>query len=273
VKIAISCIAWKPEEEDEVARLLSRERIGGVEIVPGRVGPDPVSAPEKEILRYRDFWSEKGIPIVAMQALLFGKPELSLFGSEASRAELGDYLAAIVRLGGALGAKALVFGSPKNRLAGSLPPAEARRIAVAFFREMGAAAEETGSVLCIEHNPPEYGADFVTTPQAAADLVRAVDHPGFGLHVDGGGWTLSGTPLSVMKELRGRVSHFHASEPFLAPVDETGKTDHLGLARALRGIDYDGWVSIEMKPPSSDGNNLPGIERTLAYARASYLTV
>ena len=105
---------------------------------------------------------------------------------------MSDFLRRVIDFGAAVGAHALVFGSPKNRLRGSLSSTDALGIATTFFRELGAHAHAQGVALCIEANPTEYGGDFITTTAEAVELCRAVDHPGSRVNADLGGMTLSG---------------------------------------------------------------------------------
>src|SRR4051812_10174740 len=109
--LAVSGIAWEQAEEADVARLMRRHGCGAVELAPTGRWPKPLEAPAADVAAYRRWWEDQGLPVVALQALLFGQPELLLFESAPVRARLLDYLKGIVDLGAALGAKALVFGS------------------------------------------------------------------------------------------------------------------------------------------------------------------
>lgn len=133
MKVAISNIAWPAAQEREVADLLQRLGVRGVEVAPSKIGPKPAEIDDDTIRRYRDFWASRGIEVVAMQALLFGRNDFAIFGAEALRAELLAYLARIVRLGGMLGARALVFGSPKNRRVEGLTRSQIDAIALPFL--------------------------------------------------------------------------------------------------------------------------------------------
>ncbi|HMA24546.1 MAG TPA: TIM barrel protein, partial [Gemmatimonadaceae bacterium] len=163
MKLAVSNIAWDPTQDVEIAELLRREGVGGVEIAPTKWRERPLEASSSDIASYRRAWEDRGLPIVSMQSLLFGRPNLQLFGDARSRAEMLDYLRDVITLGAALGARSLVFGSPKNRLRHSLPVADASDIAESFFRAIGDHARNHGVIFCIEANPPAYGCDFVTT--------------------------------------------------------------------------------------------------------------
>jgi len=270
VKLAISNIAWRADEEPAVRDLLARLGVRGVEVAPSKIGPAPDAIDEDTARRYRAAWEERGIRIVAMQALLFGRPELSIFASASSRADMLTYLAAVIRLGGRLGARALVFGSPKNRLVGALSRSEIEAVGVPFFRELGRIADDHDTCLCIEPNPPAYGADWITDARSARAFVELVDHPGFGLHLDAGGLHLAGESAAEIARAGAWIRHFHASQPQLMPLAAGGPVPHAAYAEALNALAYPRWVSIEMRAPENDAPAFAAVETAVTFARATY---
>jgi sugar phosphate isomerase/epimerase len=270
VKLAISNIAWAPNDEAPAADLMRVHGFTGVEVAPGKIGPRPAELNDGEIARYREFWNSRGISIVAMQALLFGQNDLAIFGAETSRRAMSEYLARIIRLGGLLGARALVFGSPKNRRVEKLTRAQIDAIALPFFRELGRIAKQHATCLCIEPNPAAYGADWILDATSARELVLAVDHPGFGLHLDGGALHMASEGPDVIRRCGGLIRHFHASMPELAPVRAGGPTPHETFAKTLREMRYPRWVSIEMRQPADAAATLPQVEAALAYVKSVY---
>ena len=227
----------------------------------------PLQTAAAELSAYRAWWRERGIQVVALQALLYGHPELVLFGPSERRADMLQHLTGMMDIAAALGAGPLVFGSPRNRAVGGVPPDLATRAATKFFREAGARAAERGVALCVEPNPTGYGCDFITTVAEAVALVRDVANPGFGLHVDAGALALNGEPIgATIAGAAAAIRHFHASEPFLAPLG-SGTTDHQACAAALRACRYDGWVSLEMRQPP-DG--LEGVRGSLEVLKTVY---
>ncbi|MGH9318926.1 MAG: sugar phosphate isomerase/epimerase family protein [Vicinamibacteria bacterium] len=249
MKLAISNIAWPREGDIRVAALMAAHGFGGVEIAPTRVWEQPLEATEKVVREHRRFWNDRGIEVVALQALLFGRPDLVLFESEKARSDMLDHLRGMMRLASWLGAGVLVLGAPKNRKRSGMTASEAERVAVDFFRAAAGSAFETGVVLAIEPNPPQYNCDFITSSREGLDLVREVASPGFGLHLDAAAMTLAGEdPEKAIVDCSGKISHFHASEPSLGPVG-AGSVDHGAIAKALRRIEYPSWVSVEMRDP------------------------
>ena len=85
-----------------------------------------------------------------MQALLFGKTEMNVFGTKESRLEMLKYLKAICHIGSVLGAQRIVFGSPKNRDCTGLNELETKKIATDFFQRLGDIAESKGVIICLE---------------------------------------------------------------------------------------------------------------------------
>jgi D-psicose/D-tagatose/L-ribulose 3-epimerase len=247
MKIAISNIAWDDNEEGTAATILVEKGISGVEVAPTKIWPAPLEAGPESLSEYRQGWQNKGITIVALQALLFGRPELTLFESEAVREQTFHYLSRIIQLGAHLGARVLVFGSPKNRRVGDLDPQKAMETATQFFYRLGEVAYAHQTRFCIEPNAAEYGCDFIRTALEGRDLVKKVNHPGFGLHLDAGIMTMNGENYEkVLDACLVDLAHFHISEPQLGLIG-AGATEHSRLAGHLKKIGYQGWVSIEMR--------------------------
>jgi sugar phosphate isomerase/epimerase len=270
VKLAVSNIAWASTEDAQIADLLWREHVRAIEIAPTTWRERPLEAPAADVIAWRRSWNERGIELVALQSLLFGRPDLRLFASEASRAAMLDHLRRTIDFAATVGARALVFGSPKNRLRGDVGVAEATGIARDFLRAVGEYAHDRGTVLCIEANPPEYGCDFITTTAEAVELCRLVDHPGVGVNGDLGGMTLSSEDVGESIALAAPVlAHFHISEPRLAETG-TAAADHAEAALALRAIGYEGWLSIEMRA-AGGGANVAAVARAIARAKSDYL--
>jgi sugar phosphate isomerase/epimerase len=269
MKLTISNIAWDPAQDEVVCRLMQQHGVTGVEIAPTKIWPRPLEASDDDIAACAKYWRERGIRISSLQALLFGRPDLTLFGAAEKRDEASEYLEGIIRLAGRLGAEALVFGSPANRRVGDQDRGRAEEIAVEFFRKIGKMAAKHNTVFCIEPNPEAYGCDFVTTSAEGRDLVAKVGEPGFGLHLDAAGMTLSREDVGqeLPKSIPG-LCHFHISEPDLKLIG-SGGVDHALFSRCLHDGGYDRWFSVEMRAPGG-AQNVTGVARALQLAREFY---
>jgi D-psicose/D-tagatose/L-ribulose 3-epimerase len=249
MKLAVSNIAWDAPEQDEVLALLRERGVGAIEVAPTKLWPEWAGAVPGSAADWRRTFASAHFDVPSMQAILFGKPELQVFGPDPVREATLDHIGRVAGLAAALGAKALVFGSPRNRDRGKLTATEAFASAIDFFREAGRMCAAHDVWLCIEPLPEAFGSNFVMHWHEAADLVRAVDAPGFGLHLDTGCIHLAGDdPREAVLGCQGITRHFHVSEPHLADFSAP-VIDHNSVADVLREVDYRGWISIEMRRP------------------------
>jgi D-psicose/D-tagatose/L-ribulose 3-epimerase len=264
--LAVSNIAWEPAEDAAVAAVLRDAGFTGVEIAPTKRWESPIEATKREIAAYRAEWEKRGLKIVALQSLLFGRPDLQLFGNPIGRKALREYMMALIEMASGLGARALVFGSPKNRKRGAMKIEEATEIAAEFFREVGAVAMSRGCVVCIEPNPPSYDCDFINTTAEAVALIETIASRGIKVQGDMGAMLSNGEdPTAALSS--GWIGHFHVSEPELAEIASVGPNET--AAKALRAAKYSGWVSIEMRAAPS-GSHVEAVKRAAEKVKQIY---
>jgi D-psicose/D-tagatose/L-ribulose 3-epimerase len=254
LKFACSNLAWPREQEPQALQLLRRHGVTGVEIAPTRIWPvlqdATVRAAREEAARLAD----GGFTVPAMQALLYGEPGASLFNEEGRPAFIRR-LTQIASLAGALGSRVAVLGAPGARDPGEREPLQAREDAASVLRGLAAIFADQGAVLCIEPVPTLYGCRFVNTARQALDLVRAIDHPGFGLHLDAAALHMASESLpELWPELGEGLQHFHLSEPGLGNFHEP-KAPHSANLRWLSDHSYEGYVSVEMLEPAETLSN------------------
>ena len=250
MKLAVSNIAWETHDDPLVLQKLKQLKVTGIEVAPTKIWPDWSDANEKGASQYGKKMHAAGFEIPAMQAILFNKPELQLFDKKTHRAFL-DHIKHVADLASAMGARVLVLGAPKNRRRGQLSITDAMSIATEFLQKVGEICHQRKCCIGIEHNPVEYGCDFVTNVADARELVDRVSHPGIQLHLDSAGVHMCGDSIESVIDQAGSFVHFHISEPMLEPV-VNASVDHAKFRNALTTAGYDGWVSIEMKCPTTE---------------------
>ncbi|WP_323029274.1 sugar phosphate isomerase/epimerase [Castellaniella defragrans] len=277
MRLSISNLAWDRTEDSAIARLLANHRINAIDLVPGKYFPDPLRTSPQAIGQVRQWWDGHGIDIIGMQALLFGTDGLNVFGPESSRQALLTHLTAICHIGASLGARRLVFGSPKNRDRSHLDDeAGVQIMALDFFRRAGDIAYDHGVIFCLEPAPPCYGGNFLTTHQQAAGFVAALDHPAVRLQLDTGALALNHESIdSLLPAHQALVGHIHASEPQLRPLGDPGvanqdpAADHTGAARVIAAHLPGYPVTLEMLATAHEPH-AQAIDRALTRARAAY---
>jgi D-psicose/D-tagatose/L-ribulose 3-epimerase len=269
MRLAISNIAWDPAEDEAVALLLRQYAIDAVDVAPGKYFPEPHNVTDDELTRVRAGWAKRGIEITGMQALLFGTTGLNLFGPRDVQDAMLAHLASVCRCAAGLGATRLVFGSPKNRDRSGLDDSTTMEVAIEFLRRLGDVAESHGVTICLEPNPPIYGANFMTTSLETAYVVQQVGHGAVRMQLDTGALTINGEdPSDVLRESASLIGHVHASEPGLVPLGD-GATDHDKVFAALSTYLPRHVVSIEMVATQNEPH-LTSIERALRTAIRHY---
>ncbi|WP_210438548.1 sugar phosphate isomerase/epimerase family protein [Nocardioides xinjiangensis] len=269
MRISISNIAWAPEDDQRVAALLRERGIDAVDVAPGKYFEDVTTVSDSEVASVRSAWDARGLEIVGMQSLLFGTAGLNLFGPPSVRARMIDYLDAVCRVGGGLGARHLVFGSPRNRDRSGLADDATDAIAVEFFRQLGDRAQRHRVRITLEPNPEAYGANFMTTSSETARIVRLVAHEAIRMQLDLGACAMNeeDVPL-VVDEVADLVGHVHLSEPGLAPLGD-GASDHRRAPAALRAALADRVACIEMVM-TTDEPATASVERAADFAVSTY---
>ncbi len=245
MKLAVSNIAWDKHDDLNVLTELLNLGVKGIEVAPTKIWPNWVGASRSSAIDYRKKMQKLGLEIPAMQALLFNRPDLQLFNKD-THVDFFKHIRLLAEIANGFGAGVLVFGSPNNRRRGDISLSQADVLAYEFFSMAANICEEMDCVMALEHNPVEYGCDFITNARDAKALVDAVNHESFKLHLDSGGLYMCGSDIRNEIINLKEFSHFHASEPMLAPICG-GEVDFTEVAAGLCLSGYDGWVSIEMK--------------------------
>ena len=245
------------EARDEAIRILLDGGATGVEVAPSLLFADPATASTQEIHAARASFQAAGLPVVAMQALLFNRPQLKLFGSPAQRESLLQHLHTMAQLAAGLGATVLVFGSPKNRNINT----NQEEIAVAYFSEIGKYAAEKNTVFAIEPNPVIYGTNFINTTNEALDFVKACNVEGLKVNFDLGTVIYNEESLAFLENNLKWINHIHISEPYLETIQK--RSLHNELASILRKEKYDNYISIEMK----SGSEIEKIKDIIEYTQ------
>lgn len=215
-----------------------------------------------------------GLEIVGLHWLLAKTEELNAgkgfhltSPDDALRAATLHYVKHLADLCYAMEGQVMVWGSPQQRnLESDWSLDECAHRAADLLREAAEYCAPKGITIALEPlGYPE--TNFLTSARETAILLNLVDHPNCQLHLDVKAMSYeldhatpgSPTPGDItptreqidgyMGELvrhhRKRLAHFHANDPnLLGP--GMGEVDHSPAAAALREIDYQGWVSVEV---------------------------
>lgn len=241
MKLSISNIGWKQPQDQQVYELMKKYGFCGLEIAPTRICPENPYDHLETIKEWKKTLKETyGFEVPSMQSIWFGRTE-NMFRSEDERKTLLNYTKKAIDFASVIGCKNLVFGCPRNR---NLPEGADKKIAIEFFKELGAYAAEKKTVIGMEANPPIYNTNYINDTRSALELVREVASEGFLLNLDVGTMIQN---EETLEELQGQVplfNHVHISEPGLKMIEE--RSLHTELAQLLKKENYKKYVSIEM---------------------------
>lgn len=265
--ISISNIAWDIEEDSAVADLLASLGVFAIDIAPGKYFKEITNTTDSEIRTVRQVWADRGFSIIGMQSLLFGTRGLNVFGSEASQQAMLEHLRHVSRIGAGLNATKLVFGSPKNRDRSGLTDEKAEAVALAFFTRLGDIALQEGVEICLEPNPPCYGANFLTTVKETYLFVRKLAHPAVRMQLDTGALFINREPIDLIPEIKDQIGHIHISEPNLSVLGTEG-VNHERVAQALNLVSR-APRTIEMLIKNKD-STMESIARAVKIAQTHY---
>jgi D-psicose/D-tagatose/L-ribulose 3-epimerase len=265
-ELSVSNIAFPGAELDAAIALLRLLDISAIEVAPHNVF-GRWDVPASDLQAFRKRLADAGLRCPAMQGIVYNVPGAHLFASPEARAALYRHLVTVAKMAGVLGARACVFGAPKLRDPGDLPPQEARALALHFFRRIGAVFASEGATLTFEPNAAHYACRFITTTAEAIDLVDEIGADGIGLQIDTGTLFLEHEDPQILIRAARHAAPAHVSEPDLAPLG-IGGVDHRPVAAALRASGYSGSLSIEMRA-AADWQ--AAITKAVTLVRGTYL--
>jgi D-psicose/D-tagatose/L-ribulose 3-epimerase len=270
MRIGVSSIAWRFEDDPWVAEQLLAREITAIDVTPFKAAGEGLIANARQLYNVRKWWADYGITITGMQALFYGVSAPSLFKDDEARAELLVYLNRVASIAEELGVTRLVFGSPRQRDRMILDEAKAFEIALRFFTEVGELMARKNVVLCLEPVPRSLNCNFIVSVSEAIRMISAIDHPSVQLNLDLGAITSGSETLREALNLDtvNKVGHIHLSEPGLRPLGQ-GKTNHSKLASLLNKFFPDRLAVIEVLPVNGEKveNWLPSV---LDFALATY---
>lgn len=224
----------------------------GVEIAPFTFAPhnepfDLRHVSAQKIVDVRQLAEDNGLEILGLHWLL-AKTEGNYLTSPdpTIRRRTGDYLKLLADVCGDLGGEFMVLGSPKQRnLLPGVSNEDAEEYAAEVLRSAMATCKQRGVTIALEPLGPAEG-DFMLTAASGIRLAQMVDSPHCKLHLDVKAMSSEAKPIpDIIRDSKDWMIHFHANDPnLLGP--GMGDVDFHPIFAALKEVNYDGWVSVEV---------------------------
>ncbi len=237
----------------------------GIEFAPFTIHKNAYEISAERRREIRQQTVDAGLEVVGLHWLLaFTEGYYLTSPDEEVRQRTSEYLGELARLCRDLGGQVLVLGSPKQRnLLPGVTHDQALEYAADVLRRADRWLDEYGTVLAVEPLGPEEG-DFLRTATSGIRLIELVNSPRCRLHLDVKAMSTEAKPIpDVIRDSAPWLAHFHANDPNRRGPG-MGDVDFRPIFAALREINYDGWVSVEVFDYS------PGAE-TLARDSIEYM--
>ncbi|MEO0419173.1 MAG: sugar phosphate isomerase/epimerase family protein [Pseudomonadota bacterium] len=265
--LAMSNIAWAPDERLDAYRLMANAGLTGLEIAPGlffHAADDPFVPDEASAAQAVREAEAFGLKLVSMQSLLFGVNGAALFQGRYARADFITAMKRAIDLAGRFDIPNLVFGSPAQRnVPEKTPMDQALSEAAEVFTDLAEYAAQAGTRIAMEPNPAAYGTNFLNTLEDAANFVLRVNHRALCPILDTGAMQMNDQFHDLWDRTKALVpilSHVHVSEPGLLPAPAVVK-EIASVLQNLAASGYSRAVSIEMKRPEG---GLTEVEASIA---------
>jgi sugar phosphate isomerase/epimerase len=164
----------------------------------------------------------------------------------ASRQRASDYLVAAVDFCADVGGRFLIFGSPKRRdILPGVTLAQAETWTLETFRAATALAEQRGVTICLEPLATTE-TNFLNTAADTIALARRMASPAFKIMLDVKAMCAESKSIpQLIAESAGEFAYFHANDRNLKGPG-FGDVDFTPIAAALKSVNYDGFVSVEV---------------------------
>ena len=228
----------------------------GVEIAPFTIDKNVFAITQKQRARVRHLAEQNQLQVIGLHWLLAHTQDLHLTCSDAStRQRTVEYLGELARLCRDLGGHLMVLGSPQQRnLPAGMSYQEGFANGLQVLSQLVPVLEETGVTLAVEPLGPEEG-NFILNAKQGVDLLKAVGSDFVQLHLDVKAMSTEALEIpSIIRDNQQWLAHFHANDPNRQGPG-MGQTDFLPIFAALREVQYQGWISVEVF------DYQPGIER------------
>lgn len=220
----------------------------GIEIAPFTIGDHVEKIPDLDTRQLKDAANNAGISIIGLHWILSNQQDLLLTSSDSLvRTRTAKYLCSLARWCRELGGDIMIFGSPKQRnRPEKMSMLEGFQNASATLETVVPVLEETKVTIAMEPLAT-WETNFILDASDALHMIEMVDSEFVRMILDCKAMHAmeAETIPTVIRNYAEYFSHFHANDPnLLGP--GFGELDFVPIFHALREVEYDRWVSVEV---------------------------
>lgn len=232
---------------ERVCEFVAATGYTGLELAPFTFAPLVTELSATRRAEIRQQAESRGLSIVGLHWLLAKTDGFMITSPQAEvRKRTGQYLADLARCCRDVGGDILVLGSPmQRRIPAGATRSQAEDYSLDCLKHVLPELDRQGVYLCLEPLAPAE-ADFLQTAAEAKHLMDRLAHPRVRLHLDVKAMSSEAKPVpDVIREFAPWTQHFHANDANRRGPG-FGQTDFVPIFRALKDVNYAGWVSVEV---------------------------
>lgn len=219
----------------------------GVEIAPFTISNYVTDVGPSQRKKLRKLAEKNQLEVVGLHWLLAKTEGLHLTSPDKRvRKATADYLGALAEFCADLGGKVMIFGSPQQRdLQPGVTREQGMKFAAEVFQASVPALEKAGVKIGLEPLGPKT-TNFIVFAADAVELARMIGSPQVEIILDcKAAITEDESIPELIRKYRRQMIHFHANDPNLRGPG-MGDLDFVPIFQALRDIQFDDWVSVEV---------------------------
>ena len=247
MKFAICNEIFKDWSLEETFRFVSETGYDAIEIAPYTIANSVLQISPAQRKAIRELAAKYHLAISGIHWVLVQTQGLHLTSpNPMARARTVTYFSALVDFCADLGGKIIVVGSPKQRnLEEGVTFEQGWEWATGIFRAPVMKAEHRGITICFEPLAP-IETNFINTAEEGIRFVQQLNTPHFKIILDVKAMSSEAKPIpQIIEESWPQFAYFHANDKNLKGPG-FGEVDFKPIAKALKSVGYDGYVSVEV---------------------------
>jgi len=255
----VSNLAWNINEEKDAIKILKKNKIKFLEFAPTLL----IKKSEKtgDVKKLKKKWNNKGIRLFSMQSILYEIENAYIFGSKTQHKIFCNAIERKIILAKKLGAKVIVFGSPKNRKSFGKKKYVLNKIFIDTFKDLSKCCKKNNITICIEPNPRIYKSDYLRNMREVVKVVKKIAKKNIKINFDLGASIANKEDIkTIFNSNVALIGHVQISAPGLKNIKKyNGKVKK--FKKILKFSNYSGVVSMEVLAQKK--NNIKNLKKNI----------
>ncbi len=231
----------------KTCELLVKHGFSGIEIAPYTISDDSGRISPPTLRNINATLKDYGLEFAGFHWLLAPPPVLRFTAADpALRNRARAHLKHLLHAAGELGGGNLIFGSPEQRKATDVSPADGLQFFIESLQDLAETASQAHNTICLEALPKSV-TNIMNTLEEVERIVHTIDHPAiqgmFDFH-NCDDETLSWERL--LTKYRPIIRHVHLNNNNGGNPTIADAPAYRPAFQALKNSQYSGWISLEI---------------------------